>query len=253
MSDLQPFLDKLCSHSSLTDEEQEAILKLPRRVERVPANRDFIRQGEAVSHACMVVAGIVGRFCQDPNGVRQLTMFHIPGDMPDLHSVVQPQAASGLQALTQAIILRVPHADIRAVAAKYPALAEAFWRECVIDAAVLAQWVMNVGSRDGRSRIAHLLCEMACRVGLAAVGHDAVFPFGITQAQLGEATGLSMVHVNRVLKSLRNDGIVEFRDKVVRVDDWDRLQAVAQFEAAYLQLNIPPKQRLRIVPTGPQP
>ena len=114
---LQLFLDRLTSRSILSDEEQQAVLNLPGHAEQVQSNRDFVPLGTRVDHACLIVAGIVGRFDQNGEGTRQITAIHIPGDMCDLHAVVQPIPTSALQALSVATILRVPHAAIRAVAA----------------------------------------------------------------------------------------------------------------------------------------
>src|SRR5690348_5711583 len=169
------FLDRLTSRSVLTDEEQQAVLNLPGHAEQVQSNRDFVPLGTRLDHACLIVAGIVGRFDQNGEGTRQITAMHVPGDMCDLHSVVQPMPTSALQALSVATILRVPHAAIRATAARYPAVAEAFWRDCMVDAAILSEWVVNVGRRDAKARIAHLLCEMATRLHATGGGSDFVF------------------------------------------------------------------------------
>lgn len=245
--DLQPFLDRLTSRSRLNEQEQEAILALPSHAAQVQTNRDFVRLDQAVDHACIVVDGIVGRFGQTCEGARQITALHIPGDAPDLHSVVQPKARSVLQALTTTTILRVPHGAFRAVAARYPAVAEAFWRDCMVDAAILSQWVVNVGRRDAKTRIAHLLCEMAMRYRARPEGGEVTFDFPVTQAQLADATGLTSVHVNRTLMSLRHDGLAEVCQRRVRIMDWDGLVKVGEFDADYLQADIPSDERMRIV------
>jgi len=244
--DLQRFLDRLTSRSVLSEEEQQAILNLPCRSEHVQANRDFVPLGERVDHACLVVDGIVGRFGQNSDGKRQITAMHIPGDMADLHSVVQPTGASALQALSIATILRVPHAALRAAAARYPALAEALWRDCMVDASVLSQWVVNVGRRDARERVAHLLCEMAVRLHVAPAEGEIVFPFAVTQTQLADATGLTSVHVNRTLQALRRDGLAQVSSRAVHIADWDALVAVGDFDTAYLQTDVRAEGRLRI-------
>lgn len=244
---LQPFLDRLTSRSVLTAEEQQAVLNLSGQAEQVTANRDFVPLGKRVDHACLIVAGIVGRFDQNGEGTRQITAMHIPGDMCDLHSVVQPMATSALQALSVATILRIPHAAIRGVASRYPALAEAFWRDCMVDAAILAEWVVNVGRRDAKTRVAHLLCEMATRLHAHANRNDFVFDLPVTQMQLAEATALTAVHVNRTLQSLRADGLVEWHQRVIRLPRWDALVDRAEFDPAYLQTQVRPEHRLRIV------
>ena len=247
---LELFLDRLNRRSVLNEEEQQAVLNLPGDTEQVQANRDFVPLGTRVNHSCLVVAGIVGRFEEDREGIRQITAVHIPGDMCDLHSVVQPTATSALQSLSVATILRVPHSAIRAAADRFPALAEAFWRDCVVDAAILSEWVVNVGRRDAKTRIAHLICEIATRLGANRAGNDFVFDVPVTQTQLGEVTALTAVHVNRTLQSLRADGLIEWHQRVIRVPSWDALQQCGDFDAAYLQADMNPEQRLRIVQAG---
>ena len=247
--DLQRFLNRLTSRSILTQEEQQAVLELPCHAAQARTNVDFVRLDERVDHACLIVDGIVGRFGQDRDGNRQITTFHIAGDMADLHSVVLPVATSALQALSPTTIVRIPHGAIRAVAARYPALAEAFWRDCIVDSAVIAQWVVNVGRRDARERISHVLCEMGVRIIGAATGDQAVvFDLPITQTHLADATGLTPVHVNRTLQALRADGLVSWAArKPVHIPNWDALVRAGEFDRGYLSTDIQPEERLRIM------
>jgi CRP-like cAMP-binding protein len=245
--DLQRFLDRLTRRSVLTTEEQQAILNLSGRTEHVRPNRDFVALGEKVDHACLIVAGLVGRFGQNAEGKRQITALHIPGDMADLHSVVQPAVASALQALSMATVLRVPHVELRSVTARYPAIAEALWRDCMVDASILSQWVVNVGRRDAKARVAHLLCEMASRFHVAPAKGNIMFPFPITQEQFADATGLTSVHINRTLKWFGREGLAQVSRQSVHVPNWDALAQVGDFEPGYLQENVRPEHRLRIV------
>lgn len=244
---LHPYLDRLTSRSVLTDEEQQAILNLPGHAEQVQPYRDFVPLGNIADHVSLIVAGIVGRFDQTSDGARQITAIHIPGDVCNLHSVVQPLATSALEALSVATILRIPHAAIRAATARYPAIAEALWRDCTVDAAILAEWVVNVGCSDAKTRIAHLVCEMATRLDAGKGASDFVFDFPLTQARLAEATAMTAVHVNRTLQSLRADGLLEWHQRLIRVPDWDALVKRAEFEPSYLQTQVRPEQRIRIV------
>jgi CRP-like cAMP-binding protein len=246
--DLQIFVDRLCSRSVLTDEEKQAILDLPHRVAHIKTNRDFVKLGESTDHACFLLSGLIGRFGQNSEGERQITAIHIPGDMPNLYSVVQPESLSALQALSVATILRIPHQAIREVAARYPAVAEALWRDCAVDAAILSQWVVNVGRRDAKCRLAHLLCEMATRLEAVDDGKEAHFAFAATQAHLADATGLTTVHVNRTIKSLREAGLADVRAGRVDIFDWPGLMAAGDFDADYLQRDTEPEERLRIAP-----
>ena len=245
---LQPFLDKLLSRSHLDCAEQQAILSLPAQPAQIQTNRDFVRLGERVDHASFVLAGLVGRFGQNREGDRQITAVHIPADMVDLHSVVAPDACSALQALSVTTILRVPHKALRAAARRHPAIAEAFWRECVVDAAVLAEWVVNVGRRDARSRLAHLLCEISCRVEGLAGKLGSEVPFPATQSHLADMTGLTSVHVNRTLQALRQEKVVDLHSRTIHVLDWNRMVQIGEFNPDYLHLAKPadyPSNRLQ--------
>lgn len=234
---LQPFIDKLISRSSLGPAECQAIRELPTKAAQVETNRDFVRLGERVNHASFVVAGLVGRFGQNREGNRQITAIHIPSDMVDLHSVVAPDACSALQALCVTTILRVPHAALRDAATRFPAIAEAFWRECVVDSAVLAEWVVNVGRRDAKSRIAHLLCEIACRMeGLGEKSPS--IPFAATQTHIADMTGLTSVHVNRTLQWLKHEGIVTLQFRTIQILDWEHLKRIGEFDSDYLRIGM---------------
>lgn len=245
-ADIQPFLDRLAVRSELTREERLAILDLPGHRLAVSARRDFVREKEETAFSCLIISGLVARFGQLNSGTRQITAFHIPGDMADLHSAVRPIGIGGLCALTDTTILKVPHDAIRSVAARYPAIAEALWRDCMIDSAVLMQWVVNVGRRDARTRLAHILCEMAVRYGS---DRDALaeFAFPVTQEQLGEAAALTGVHLNRVLRKLREANLVTLRNGVVSIHDWSGLAAVGEFDPAYLTADTKHEQRRRLL------
>ncbi|MEO5866186.1 MAG: Crp/Fnr family transcriptional regulator [Sphingomonas sp.] len=233
---LSLWLDRLSLRSALGVAEREAVLALPGKIECIRANRDFVRLGEQVDRSCLILAGMAGRFGQARSGERLTTAIHIAGDMADLHSAVLPKAASALQSLGETIIYRVPHEDVMDAAERFPALAQAFWRDCTVDAAVLSQWSLTNARQPAIERLAHLLAELSVRFGIGGERDDANFEFPLTQTQLGDATNLTAVHVNRMLRNLRVNNVVEIRDRRVRVLDWKRLCAIADFDPTYLHL-----------------
>jgi CRP-like cAMP-binding protein len=236
---LQLFVKRLASRSVLTDEEVSALLGLNGQIKEIAAHTDFVGIGEQVDHSCLVIDGLVGRFGQNKNGARQITCLHIPGDMADLPSVVNPKSEWALGSLASTTVLRIPHTELRRLAAKHPGVAEAFWRDCVADGSIFSEWVVNVGRRDALSRLAHVFCEMAVRCEYAGLGDKRSFPLPITQTDLGDATGLTGVHVNRTLKELRTRSIVELRAGTVTIQDWEQLVSVADFDAGFLLLDGP--------------
>ena len=233
---LSLWFDRLSLRSTLGDVEREAVLALPGNVECIRANRDFVRLGEHVDRSCLIVSGMAGRFGQARGGERLTTAIHIVGDMADLHSAVLPTAASALQSIGETVIYRVPHRAIMETAARFPALAQAFWRDCTVDAAVLSQWSLTNARQTGVSRIAHLIAELGTRFGIGETRDGIDFEFPLNQLQLGDATNLTSVHVNRMLRQLREADIVTIRDKRVHISDWQQLCAVGQFDPTYLHL-----------------
>jgi CRP-like cAMP-binding protein len=238
------FLDRLMRRSILTSDEQKAVLALPTHAVTVKARHDFVHINEETSYACLIASGLVARFGQTDGGARQTTALHLPGDIADLHSAVRPIGVGGLNALTETTILRIPHEAIRSLAAHYPGIAEAFWRDCMLDAAILMQWVVNVGRRDARTRLAHVLCEMALR---SSASRDPAldYPLAVTQEQLGDAAALTSVHVNRTLKSLV--ALVLVRSGRVVIHDWTELARVGDFDAAYLLADTIPERQKRLL------
>jgi CRP-like cAMP-binding protein len=234
-----PFLAKLETRSSFTAYERTAILGLPCRPQQVNANRDFVRQGEHVDHSTFVLEGVVGAFKQDSEGNRQIVSIYLNGDMIDLHTAVLPESSSALQALCPTMVLRVPHSAIRGVGLEHPMVQEAFWRECVVDAGILMEWVINVGRRNARTRLAHFLCELAFRITRATPEDGAMLPYPITQQQLADILSLTSVHVNRTLKSLRRDGAVEMVERsILRILDWNMLATLGEFDPYYLHIGM---------------
>jgi CRP-like cAMP-binding protein len=232
---LRPLVDKLMIRSVLTGEEQAAILGLSVREEMIVPHQDFVARGETVTGACLVLAGLCARMGQTIEGGRQITSFYIRGDVPDLQSVLVPDASAALVAISPLHIARIPHDELRRLAFDFPGISEAFWRETICDAAIAAEWVVNVGRRDARTRIAHLICEMALRGG--CIQENAFqFEFPCTQGDLADATGISTVHTNRSLQALRAERFLDIKDKHVMVFDWQGLRQTADFDSRYLHL-----------------
>jgi CRP-like cAMP-binding protein len=232
---LRLFLGRLLVRSSLDPAAQQAVLNLPGRIAEVRRNQDFVGIGTHASHACLVMDGLTARWGRTLDGQRQITALHVAGDMPDLHSLMLPQVTFGLQALSTTTILCVPHAALRE-AAGMPEIAQAFWRDCTADAAIATEWVVNVGRRKAKPRIAHLVCEIATRLGMEGNGNSFAFHLPLTQTHIGGATGLSTVHVNRSLQELKKAGLAMLAGAEVQVLDWKSLKSAADFDPAYLHI-----------------
>lgn len=241
-SAMLPFLRALEARSILSSEEQQAILGLPFTPQQIRANYDFIRQSEPLTHSTFILDGVVGSYKQDREGNRQIVALFINGDMVDLHSVVVPEAMAYLQALTTTTVLRVPHAALLELAHAHPNIAEAFWRHCVVDAAILMEWVVNVGRRDAKSRMAHFFCELATRSVEGPLRDGILIPYAITQFQLADILSLTAVHINRTLQGLREAKLIESDGRSMhRILDWKGLAKLGDFDPTYLQLDERPE------------
>ncbi|TXN77385.1 Crp/Fnr family transcriptional regulator [Methylobacterium sp. WL8] len=220
----------------LSDAERQAVENLPAKVQTLRPRQDIVREGDKPEHSCLIVEGWAFRYKLLGGGRRQILSFHVPGDVPDLHSLHIDTMDHGLAALTQATIAFIPHECLFEVTKRFPGLAGILWRETLIDAAIFRQWITGMGQRDAFGRMAHLLCELYCKLEAIGLAPEQRCNLPITQIELGDALGLSSVHTNRVLQELRAQGLVTFRSKAFSITSWDGLVRAAEFNPAYLQL-----------------
>jgi CRP-like cAMP-binding protein len=146
------------------------------------------------------------------------------------------KADHGVRTLTEATVAWVPVVAIKELIESRPRIGEALWRDSLIDASIFREWVVNVGQRDAKSRIAHMLCEFAVRREAAGLGTPERFELPMSQEHIADATGLTPVHVNRMLMALAKDGIIERDKREVRISDWERMRQAADFDKDYLHM-----------------
>ena len=231
---LRMLVRRLELHSRLSDSDRSNILALPGDIRPVKARSDFLHARDAPDYTCVIAAGLIGRYVSLADGSRQIVSLHLPGDLIDIYSLMLPQTPVPLTALGAAEILRISHVALRGMIDANPSLAAVLWRETVAEGHRAAQTTVNVGRRDARSRVAHLLCELAVRLEQIGELKGSSFAFPITQEQLGDVLALTSVHVNRTLKVLRDDKLVRIASGRVDVLDWDRLRDAAGFDGSYL-------------------
>ncbi|MCC0808685.1 Crp/Fnr family transcriptional regulator [Methylobacterium sp. W2] len=233
---LQPMITKLESISPLTEEERQAVESLPVRAQALRADHDIIRDGETATQCCLILDGWACRYKIMGEGKRQIFSFHIAGDIPDLQSLHIPLMDHSLATKTDATVAFIPHEALRDLIDRFPRLAAVLWRDTLVDAGIFREWMACMGRRSAYEHLAHLFCELYLRqeaVGLASE-HRCALP--LTQAELGDATGLSNVHINRTLQEMRGNGIITLRSNTLVILAWDELVRAAEFDAAYLHL-----------------
>jgi CRP-like cAMP-binding protein len=225
---------KLALLGPMDAEDRAAIAALPFDVQTVAAHHYLVREGMDAVSCCLLVKGYACRHKTAQDGGRQIVSFHMRGDIVDLQHLLLPRADHNVQTITEAVVAWTPAQALRALARDRPAVGEALWRDTLIDASILRECVLNVGRRDALSRIAHMLCELAARGEAVGLGSADRFELPMTQEQIADATGLTPVHVNRMLKALGDQGVIARDKREVSVADWPRLRRIGGFDAAYL-------------------
>ncbi|HYD14151.1 MAG TPA: Crp/Fnr family transcriptional regulator [Allosphingosinicella sp.] len=229
-------LRKLEYGAFLNGEDRDALLSLPHMNKTVEAHTYILREGDKPTHACLMLSGLTYRHKIVANGARQIVSLHMAGDLVDLQNALLGTADHHVQALTRSDVAFIPLEAIKNIAFDRPAIGQAMWYDTLVDGSIFREWIANVGRRDARTRLAHLFCEYALRMEAAGLGDHNEWELPMTQEVLADCTGLTPVHVNRMLKSLEQDGLISRTRRSVTVRDWKALAAAGDFQSAYLHL-----------------
>ena len=233
-----PFIRKLETQGlRLTDAEQVALLGLPMQIESIRADQDIVREGDRPTRSCLMLEGYAAMYKMTPTGKRQIVAFHMAGDIPDLQSTQLEVLDTSLGTLTPAKVAFIRHEAINELCEQHFRIARALWRQTLIDAAIFREWVVNVGRREALNALAHLMCEFVVRMRAVGLAEDHQCELPMTQAELGDAMGISTVHVNRTLQELRAAGLIRLTGARLTVLDWNRLKEVGEFDPTYLHLD----------------
>lgn len=235
---LEPLVRKLRTRSRIDDGAAAALLALPFTIRELHPGQYIVREGDMAYRSCVLIEGFAYRQKVVGDGGRQIVALQMPGDMVDLQNSLLKIADHNVQALTAVVAADIPRAAILEIAEGYPMVAHAFWLDTLVDGAIAWEWLANIGRRDARGRLAHLLCECALR--LKAIGGQVgeTFVLPLTQEQLSDALGLTGVHINRTLRQLEADGLIDRRKHAIRIIDDRELRNVAGFTSAYLHLDL---------------
>lgn len=221
----------------LDEDDRQAVLALPCTIRTIERNQFIVRERERATHACLMLSGYSVRSKLVRNGNRQILAIHMQGDMVDLQNSLLEIADHSVQTLTACRVALIPREEILRLSAERPRVGRALWIETLVEGSIAREWVANVGRRDARTRMAHLLCEFALRLKVAGIAEDGGYELPMTQEQLADATGLTAVHVNRTIKGLEAAGLIERPNpRTVRIGDWGTLAEAGDFDSNYLHL-----------------
>ena len=204
-------------------------------VRNVPARTDLIHEGYDVGPLFVVLSGWACRYQLLPAGSRQITAFLMPGDCCDMHLAAEHVMDHNIATLSSCRIATIPRSRFHHLIETRPALTRALWWSQVVDEGVLRAWIVNMGRRTAVERVAHLMCELFVRARNIGLTDDEGLELPLSQTVLADALGLTSVHVNRVLRSLRQDGVMDFRRGRLVIPSVAKLAQVAGFDDQYLQ------------------
>lgn len=229
-----PLTRKLAAFVALSEDELAVLDRLHQRRRTFVAGRDLVHQGQSKHAAYILADGWACSYKVQPDGSRQIVDFQIPGDFLGLRSVLLQTSDHSIEPVVDIQAAEVLASDLLEAFAQSPRLASAILWAASRDEAMVVEHLVCLGRRSANERMAHFLLELSARLALVGMGSKTGFTCPLTQYHLGDALGLSAVHVNRVLRKLREDGLVTFRNGDVTFQDFDALVALAQFDPAYL-------------------
>jgi CRP-like cAMP-binding protein len=228
---------KLKSIGTLTTEQEEAVRRLPVQKQVLERGQDAVMEGLIMQHCCIVLSGMLFRHKTMADGSRQILSFHPSGDIPDLQSLHLRKVDYTLSASCPTTIGIVPHAAVHDLLDDNYDLTGLFWRDTLIDASKFLTWMMLVGQATAEAKMAHPFCEVFVRMRAVGMADGNAYRFPVTQSDLGDALGISVVHANRTLQHLRSESLLTFSNGNAEILDWDGLSALGQFDPGYLHLS----------------
>jgi CRP-like cAMP-binding protein len=231
-----PFVLNLSKRDALSTIERGLIAEMTSDHRVFEAKTEIVRMGDSPVHSCLMLSGFSARVNNVADGGRRITAVHVPGDFVDLHSLLLTRMDHSVMAVSRCKMALVPHKLLRRVTESQPHLTRMLWMLTAIDAAIYRQWLVASGRLSAVEQIAHFLCEIALRLDVVGLNDGISFRLPLSQAELSDAMGLSVVHVNRGLQHLRRLQLISWRGDAVQLLDLKALTSLAEFDPSYLDL-----------------
>jgi CRP-like cAMP-binding protein len=233
-SGIELLIRKLEQCAPLSEEARHALKMLPTRMQDFARGQVIVDQGFSNDECALLVSGFTVRYKVLKDGLRQIVSMQVPGDFADLQCFVLNPIDHAIAAAAPSRIARIPHAALAQMLKQHPELWRWLMWDMALEAAIGQEWMAALGRLNAYQQIAHLFCELYFRLTWAGRVQAQGFEFALNQAELGDACGLSTVHVNRSLQSLRKDGLIALENHHLVIPDIDALMAAAAFDPAYL-------------------
>lgn len=225
---------KLEGYVSLDAEDKQLLNSVIKEPRTVPAHVDLATEGDKPLFVHLILEGFACRYKFTAEGNRQIMAFLLPGDFCDLHVFVLKKMDHSIATISKCTVVDIPREDILKLLER-PRVSLALWCAALVDAAVLREWLVNVGQRHAAQRLAHVLCELLLRLGIVGLA-DKGFELPISQIDLADTIGTSPVHLNRVLQELRRGNLITWKGDKLAIKDIDALMKFSGFNPNYLHI-----------------
>lgn len=227
---------RLRSFATISDDAADAVMNMPMRVGIFKSRATIVHQGQNSGLVCVILDGFAAMNKVLSNGERQITAFHLRGDVPDLHGLHLEILDTGIQALSDCRVGFIQHAVVQSLCDQFPTVTSVLWKMTLVDAAVYREWIATLGQCDAYARLAHLFCEIMLRLKVIGESDGMTCMLPVTQVDLADAVGISPVHVNRIIQEMRSRALIDLDRKTLRILNWRALCQAADFNPLYLHL-----------------
>jgi len=231
-----PLIRKLERFTPLSEADRTALEGIGSHVENVPAHRDLVTEGDRPRGIPLLLEGMAYRYKMRANGARQIPAYLVPGDMGDLDVALIDRMDHSVGTFSPCRVAWIKPETLADIQRSHPAVARALRIGTLVDEATLREWLLNVGRRSSKERLAHLFSELLLRLQVVGLATENSYALPIGQAELADTTGMSSVHVNRSLMELRREGLIALTGRTLTILDVPALKALAEFKANYLHL-----------------
>lgn len=228
-----PLQRKLLGFGPLQEADKAILALIAAGARSVPAGTDLVREGDRADGMFVIVDGFACRYKLRETGARQIIAYLLPGDLCDPEATTLGRMDHAVGTLSACSVARVAPETARDLL-RHPALTEALRHTALAEAAIVREWLVNIGRRSAVERLAHLFCELFVRLRMVGLTSGDGYELPITQLDLADTTGMTSVHVNRSLGELKRQGLIERKGKRLILCDLPRLIEVAEFRPDYL-------------------
>lgn len=232
-----PFVRKLEGFAPLSEFERGMLERISADARPVDPRVDLVHEGEKPEGVFLIMEGMACRYKRRASGVRQIMAYMVPGDLCDLDVALLDTMDHSLATLSPCKVARIDPGTIGELKRDHPQITHALRLCTLVDQATLREWLLNLGRRSSDERLAHLFCELLLRLQAVGLAPEGRYALPVTQHDLADTTGLSAVHVNRTLQTLRRSGLIALDGGTLSVLDLAGLKALAEFKSNYLHLD----------------